>query len=124
MCKNTPAIGANPRDVIQRGDAFIEHHRQGASVGKAVDGRPVAGRNGLFDISEIVDGQCVELLERFRRRPAPVCVGGNLHLRAEARAQRRDPTQILGKVGGSDPHLQVLKAAIDIGLRLREEISE
>src|SRR6266436_7271093 len=63
--KNAPAIGANSRDVILRSDALIEHHRQRTSLGKAVDGCPVSGWNGLLDIREIVDRQRVELLECF-----------------------------------------------------------
>src|SRR5260221_5862608 len=51
MRKNAPAVGANPRDIILRSDALIEHHRQRTSASKAVDGHPVPGRNGLFDIS-------------------------------------------------------------------------
>src|SRR5258708_23890562 len=80
--KNAPAIAANPRDIMVRGDAFIEHHRQRTSLGKAVDGTPISARNALFDISEIVDGQCVELLKRFRRRPAPIRVRRNFDLAA------------------------------------------
>src|SRR5882757_5774228 len=81
--KNAPAIGANPRDVILRRDTLVEHHRQRALLGKAVDGCPVSGWNGLFDISEIVDRKRVELLERFGHRPTSVCVRRDLDLRAE-----------------------------------------
>ena len=65
--QNTPAIAANPRDVVRRGDAFIEHHRQRTFVGKVLDSPPITGRNGLFDISQIVDRQRFEILERFDR---------------------------------------------------------
>src|SRR5216684_8534949 len=122
--KNATAIAANPCDIVRRSDAFVEHDWQRTSIGKAVDGGPVSGRNGLFDVSEIVDGQRVELLERFRRRPTPVCISRNLDLGAEARPQRRDPTQILGKVGDGYPHLEVPEAAVDIGLRLRQKLLE
>src|SRR3981081_2682812 len=84
--KTPTAIAADPNDVIRCGHAFVEHHRQRTSVGEPIDGRPVSGWNGLLDIGEIVDSQCVEPLERFRGRPPPVGVRSNLDLRAEALA--------------------------------------
>src|SRR6266702_2622752 len=84
--KNPTAVATDPRDVVGRRDAFIEHHRHRTSPGKVIDGRPVSGRNGLFNISEIVGGQRIELPERFGSRPTSVGVGRNLDLRPEAGA--------------------------------------
>ena len=115
------AVAADPGDVVETGNALVQHYRNRTLRGQAIDDLPVAGRNGLLDIDEAKESERLEIVERLRLGPSAVCVRSDLDLVAEFDPQRGDPMQILGKVTGGDAHLQILKAAIDIALRLREK---
>src|SRR5580700_7800071 len=67
------AIAADPGDIVETCNALVQHHRDRTLRRQAIDGLPVASRHGLFDINDAKESKRLEIVERFKLGPAPVC---------------------------------------------------